>query len=295
MKKNKVLGDQNFINGFKIIGINPTENQREVKKYITNNKSNKDSIHWFLSQWWTPYDLGLSNFKKIEGLQTINTESRKLTINNNNELTIYLNGKKEYLNNNRNEDQSWCHFLIEQDFTNKINVLEANNFNLELDFTLDFVNDFKEFNYDSTLHAAQFLLYFVIFARQDEDKYQYEGFNQEFMWFGVPIYDNRLDKFEQVSHVDSGSEGTTNRLIYLMDSDNYLEEKLKMGKKYSIKIDLLPHIKKALDFAIENGYLPKKALKYEIGYLNLGWELPGAYEVQSTIHKINIESEKGRK
>ncbi|MFA5693376.1 MAG: hypothetical protein WC907_07120 [Acholeplasmataceae bacterium] len=294
MKLIEVLHDNEFKNGFKLLGVKPTLNQRDVHKYLKTNNS-KDDIHWFLSQWWTPYDLSLGQSNIKNNFYEFKTKSRKVTLENN-KLFLYLNGKEEYLGKNRQREGSWAHLLLEQDFVRKIDVNKTSLFNLNLNFNIRKVNEFKSLKYDKDIHAAQFLLYFVVFARDDDEDYNYQGFNQEFLWFGVPLYDNRLDKFEHIYHVDSGAEGTTNRLIYLMDSSNYLKEKIIFNKDYEININLMPHIKKALDFAKKNKYINQDAKKYEIGYLNIGWEIPGAYEVEASINKISIKTDylKGR-
>src|SRR5690554_4814515 len=150
MKLIEVLHDNEFKNGFKLLGVKPTLNQRDVHKYLKTNNS-KDDIHWFLSQWWTPYDLSLGQSNIKNNFYEFKTKSRKVTLENN-KLFLYLNGKEEYLGKNRQREGSWAHLLLEQDFVRKIDVNKTSLFNLNLNFNIRKVNEFKSLKYDKDIH-----------------------------------------------------------------------------------------------------------------------------------------------
>ena len=64
---------------------------------------------------------------------------------------------------------------------------------------------------------------------------------------------------------------------------------MEVGKTYTIKYDILPEVKKALERAQGYGFLKGADFeKMEIGSMNLGWELPGIFDVSFEIDKISI-------
>jgi hypothetical protein len=298
MKKEiELLTDPTFETGFHLLGISPVKDQRTFYRHLDYNKEAKPSnrVVWQMAQWWTPYNVADAHFEKSGDTFIYKTASRTIGINPKDDglLKMDLLGSKEYLGKTRKGfDQPWAHLLIEQDFKESVPIDSLESLVLNLTFQIDEVVDQNHVLYNPDLHAAQLLWYLVIADKSDDRrKSQNYGNYEDFFWFGIPIYDNRHKFINETMHIDQGGIGTTGRLIYSMDNRNYLNEVIKFNKEYTIAIDILPFVKKARAYALENGYLPlQEKPNYEIGYMNFGWELPGAFDVKSWIKGMSIKA-----
>ena len=76
-----------------------------------------------------------------------------------------------------------------------------------------------------------------------------------------------------------------------MANKNYLNEKIQFNKEYHLSVDILPFIKKAMTYAKEKCCIKvDENSNYQITYMNLGWEIPGMYDVSSYIKKISVKA-----
>ncbi|HLT00256.1 MAG TPA: hypothetical protein VK005_02080 [Acholeplasma sp.] len=295
MKIIELLDDSSFETGFHLLGINPEVDKRTFYRHLDyDNKALKsDRIIWQMAQWWTPYNVVNASYKEENNNFLYQTPSRLIGVNpKEKKLIMHLSGSKEYPNGARSKvSDPWSHLLIEQDFKQSVNLLDLEKLEVELTFNIEKVIDKHNGDFNPNFHAAQFLWYFVITdISQDNNKYIGYGNFKEFFWFGVPLFDSRHDFISETMHVDQGGIGTTGRLIYSMPNNVYLKEKIEFGKEYKIKVDILPYVIKAKDYALQNGYLLKHDhAHYQIGYMNFGWEIPGMYDVESYIKDMSIK------
>jgi hypothetical protein len=296
-KSVELLEDPTFSTGFNLLGISPVEDGRTIQKWLDygGNAIQAERDVWYMAQWWSPYDVTDATYREDEGTYIYETESRTLNINPENDgyLSIDLSSYKEYGDTPRTSGQPWTHALIEQNFIESVGMGDINQLIVTLDVSIDYVNNMHEDGtYDPGLHAAQFLWYLTLNNVIDIDSNQDEvGTPGDYLWFGIPIYDNRTDFIDLSHHIDQGAAGTTNKLIYSMNNRNYFDEPIVFGKTYHIEFDVLPYIKDAFIYAIQNDALVNAQFEnMQIGYMNLGWELPGSFEVGSTIQNISIKA-----
>jgi hypothetical protein len=297
MKKIELLSDPNLETGFHLLGINPVIDQRNFVRKLDygGNAKMSSRVIWQMAQWWTPYNVKDAIFIKNNHSYTYKTASRLIQNIPVDQgfMRMNLEGSKEYLGKTRNsQNDPWAHLLIEQDFESSVSIDSLEALEVSLTFSIEEVIDKNGEAYDSSLHAAQLLWYLVIADKSNPNQQQY-GKYENFFWFGIPIYDSRLDTIPSSMHVDQGGIGTTGRLIYSMSNASYIHEKIEMNKIYTIHLDILPEIKKAKKYALENGYLMSKDdSNFQIGYMNFGWELPGAFDVKSWIKNMSIKAVK---
>lgn len=293
MQIKELLRDNHFETGFSVLGISPVKDKRNYSMIMDYNKNAKNPVGkaWEMAQWWTNYPLKNSTYKFYEGKHQYTTPSRFISIDNKNgELYTKLLASKEYKEGYRKSNsEPWSHLLIEQDFSRSYGLDKLDKLVVNLDFNIINVIDKMPHNYDPNLHAAQFLWYFVV-ADVSGNFVNY-GNAENFFWFGVPIFDNRNDFIPEVMHIDQGGEGTTGKLIYSMPSDLYIKEKIEFNKEYNINYDILPNIKKALNYAKENKHLKvNEDSRFEIVYMNFGWECPGSFDVESYIKNMSVKA-----
>jgi hypothetical protein len=287
----ELIEDSKFETGFHLLGINPTINHRKTYKHLNYGGKAKLANRkiWQMAQWWTPYNLINGNYREEESNYIYETPSRKITLDKNNQkLLMELKGSKEYKEPRNSPSQPWSHLLIEQDFIKDVKIDELKKVVASLTFNIESFEDKMKDKFNPNLHAAQFLWYFVIADKKPNMKY---GDFKEYFWFGVPLFDSRFDFIDESMIIDQGGEGTTGKLIYSMANKNYLNEKIQFNKEYHLSVDILPFIKKAMTYAKEKCCIKvDENSNYQITYMNLGWEIPGMYDVSSYIKKISVKA-----
>lgn len=297
----EILSDTSFKEGFDLM-MASTETRRAYASYLNYGgkaiNQDKSKHAWQMAQWWTPYDFKDASFKEdASGVYEYSNESRSVKVDTNKgELTLSLNSNVEYqklLGHSRTGSESWSHLLIEQDIQDPPKIKELSHVYVSLDFSIDKVNNLDE---NQAIPAAQFLWYLTI-TNPENGNTAYEsevnGKRNQFMWFGIPIFDSRYDFVSDYVHADAGFVGATNTIIYTITSRNYLDEKIQYGKKYHIEFDALPYIRRAYVYGLQEGiYSEDNYEKMIINYMNLGWELPGSFDASATISGISIKIEK---
>ncbi len=289
-----LLRDNHFKSGFFLQGPDAVKDQRKVFSYLNyGNKAIKvNDTLWIMSQWWTPFNFKDAAFKEVEdNVFEYSNESRKCVINTNDgALRMILSSHEEYLkrfNGGRNDPSTtWSHFLIEQDFIESCKVKDLAALYMKLHFTLNEVRNYDGKDFDPNKHTAQFMWYITI-REGDGNKKENGGGN--FIWFGLPIYDYRYPFIRKHIQYDGDFAGSTKALIYNLDNRNYIEDKpLLFGKEYVINYDALPDILRAVRYAMKKKIF-KSTKNLVINYMNIGWELPGSFDVDNEISNLQIK------
>lgn len=198
-------------------------------------------------------------------------------------------GKNGITSNPRKNYESWPHLLIEHNWTdnNCLRISDKQEIRMCVDYTILKVEDkIPVGKKDKSLHAAQFQWYITAQNRNElsEDYGRY-------IWFGLSFYDNRYEFTPFYAAQDGGKEHNTGAFIYTPDMQQILgvEGKTEIGKKVSVNVDILPLIKEAFTLAQQRNYLSQTKWKdLYIGHTNIGWEVPGTYDVAVEISKLNI-------
>lgn len=300
-KKVDLVSDPTFKSGFYL--KSPDTSAVSIERHFDyQGTASSAKRTWDMAQWWTPFD-----FKDAsEVLAKTNTyryenQSRFFEVNpTNGALSFGLNSWKEYqekFGGSRSAtSQNWSHFLLEQSFETSVALNTLASLNVRLDFAINSVEQFDLEHYNSNLHAAQFLWYFVVrnVVPEDSDP-NLVGQNGDFLWFGVPLYDNRNDYLPVYHNYDGGFAGATNKLIYSMDNREYLPvsagHPLEFQKTYAIDYDILPAIKDAFVNGKQAGALPNCQFQnMRVDYMNFGWELPGSFAVDCSIANWGVNA-----
>lgn len=283
MPEQELLKDPSFKGGFALLGINPAKDGRKIFRVFGKDPA------WNLAEWWTPYPFKDAPLISKENGYEMANESRRVAVDFcQGSLTMELDSEKEYAKLyhgvRREVSQGWSHLLIEQDFDKPAKLSELKGLVASLAFKVDECRLFRKDEYSPDRHAAQFLWYITV----REGSHQGEGGpDGNYIWFGLPLFDNRFDHEEESAFYDLGNEGSTKKLIYGMASQKYLKDKVILGKEFAFSIDLLPELKKAVAYAIEHGIFVSADNLY-VNYMNLGWELPGNFRVASMLRGLSL-------
>lgn len=286
----ELLSDPSFANGFLLQGVDASGDNRGIKRVY---KRDGKEPTWRLAQWWTPFDLASSDMMSCPDGYEISNKSRTVFAKPGQKmLELDLDSNSEYearfpLGVRQNVSEGWAHSLIEQDFAEPVLVQNLKSLFASLSFSITALKAFHLKEYNPNLHAAQFLWYITIKERTSGKD---NGLGGNYIWFGIPLFDNRTPFEAASSFYDIGNSGSTKKLIYSIDSRLYLPESLEIGKEYSFSFDVLPLMKKAIIEADEKGIFAPNA-ELLVNYMNFGWELPGNFAVKSYIKGISIKGE----
>lgn len=288
----QIIDDKSFAKGFHLMGINPDLDERKIFRFLDYEKTNKEEKDptWYMAQWWTKYNFTNARESYQDGMYIYENESRVVKVNPaKGYLYTELNAGVEY-DTPRKHNESWPHILIEQFFSEEVYLKDVEKIIAKLKVKIIKVeNKMSDEEYDENNHTAQLCWYFTLNNNPPEGK-EDSGIIGDYLWFGIPIYDYRYPTIQKSAIIDSGFEGSTNKMIYSMSNDIYLPTPLEFNKEYSIEVDIMPYIKDAYEYAQKhNALVDVKMKNLMFRYMNFGWELPGTFNVASEIKGLDVK------
>ena len=302
-----LLLDNKFQDGFSVMPANNSPDTYPINFDLRLPGTSSDSaIMWTVAQWGSKTGFGdsygntlITGHAPYEPIKTgdtyrYETETKAFEINPiEGSLTFELTTSKEYVDNNGNikprsaSVEPWVHLLIEQGFSDMVQVKDTESIVLTMDIHLTkMVNMFGSATYNPNLHAAQFLMYLVVKSVNPMDS--------EYMWFGIPLYDNRYTTIAESGMIDTGE----NKFLYSMPSNDYIPGGLVAGasieNKVSVNFDIVPYFERALNICKtqHNRFLNSTADDLYIQGMNLGWEIPGVFDVSVTVSNLSLTANK---
>lgn len=300
----ELVRDQFFANGFNVRGLSPTVDGTAVRA-VFNYGNNLLAPAWVIAQWSSRYSIAddyifttpsskLYRYENINKIITVNTTTG--------EIGLKALASKCY-DAPRQEGESWMHLLLENGFAanDKQNL---NNYKLDgmkelrvkMKVKLSYFKDMMGGEARRGLHAAQYTLFLTL---SDLNPNSSSGYG-DMIWFGIPVLDNRNEYLPVYAAEDAGQSGASGKFIYSMSNTTYLEKSffkdgIPVGSDINdwieINVDILPHIKEAFSLAKSRNYLVNTGFDelYANG-MNIGWELPGTYDVEMKLKDFSISA-----
>lgn len=191
--------------------------------------------------------------------------------------------------------ENWPHNIIGQNFPAELAAVKgADRIMWECEYTVTQCERLTKYPL-TDLHAAQFQWFVSMYNNNPES----ESYRQS-IWFGFSMFDTRAIGScpSGMAAFDGGKEDNTGMFIYmfsLAQVDDTLEwnavdkPSAVIGQKRTVKVDVLPFIKAGVQSAQRKGAL--KGASWEdmvFGSTNIGWEIPGSYDVNVDIHGMNM-------
>jgi hypothetical protein len=243
---------------------------------------------WGLSQWNSKFPLSIaslntgatlvySNSAKAVTLGAIGTAKA--------DLSLAVNAGAEYGNRARQSaSEPWVHLLVEQEFEPPATLENLRAAKVHVEARLLNSRLVHEKDYTPNLHAAQFQIFFTLQNRNRQSP----GYG-DLVWFGVPIYDNRARFPNAFKEQDFGG---TAKFIFTPGGKTFTSNSVHDGSWVVIDKDLLPLMREALETAWARGFLKdsKRLADYTIGGMNMGWELPGTFDVEMQIRNLSLKT-----
>ncbi len=243
---------------------------------------------WGLAQWTSKFPLNAAALREIPGGVLICSNAAKgITLGSAGapqaDISLAANSAVEYGANARRPGDPWVHLLVEQEFKvpAPIERLSAAKFHLEARLLRS--RNLHRNDYSPAVHAAQFQVFFTVQNRNPQSP----GYG-DLLWFGIPVYDNRARFPKEHKSKDFGG---TAKFIFTPDGRTFTPDSAHDGQWITIDKDLLPLMGEALETAWARGFLSgsNNPGDYAIGGMNMGWELPGTFDVDMQVRNLSLK------
>lgn len=240
---------------------------------------------WGLSQWSSKFPLAPDWTTQTRATLGCSNAAKGIVVarrNRRTEFSMAVNSAVEYGRQARPVAAPWVHLLVEQEFRQPAPLRDYTQALLHIEARLLRSRNLHQGDYSPGAHAAQFQIFFTVQNRNHASP----GYG-DLLWFGVPIYDNR-DRFPQA--FKARDFGGTAKFIFTPDGRTYSKTSAQDGQWVTIEHDLLPLMREALTAAWAGGFLPDSHAfeDYAIGGMNMGWELPGTFDVELRVRKLSL-------
>ena len=304
----EILPDLNFSRGFKVSLFHSNSSGGRLSGVLNHGgEAAEGGACWQLSQWGCTHDLADAECVRAgRSLQYDDGgKSVELDVGKTSEITLSIRGSEEYtrdadgnIRERTDPTENWPHLLLEQTGVDHAISPEAKH----LWMTLTYEIRSCESKVDRTLYpenpavnAAQFQ-WFLNLTDSDPESESY----QERMWFGFSMFDTRSIGSTPggMSSYDGGKEDSSGLFIYMFSLENAAREKDNIislpssvigGGMHTVKVDVLPLLSSALKAAKKSGALKGASVDcLTIDSTNIGWELPGNYDVSVAISGLNL-------
>lgn len=279
----ELLRDLDFSDGFELHHVEKRVTDRPVAIFNLKNTARQYPA-WQLAQWGCKHNLAdVTERVNQNGAYEICDESKNVTVDvERGTISLELNTSQEYTVP-RQEGEGWPHILIEQKFEKKTKIMQAKRIVLDIELCIDKMICRQKEPVEN-IHTAQFSW---IFALADRSGGKGEG---DFIWFGCPIYDRRYPLPGEFRAKDGGKPENTGKYIYFIDSKNYLQEPVAVGKRVHLKFDVTKFMQEAVLDAKRKGYLPDSDVNdIVLDNTNLGWEVTGTFDVGLTFYRLSVD------
>jgi len=279
----ELIRDSHFERGFVLSNPHPG---RQVRYGELKGLDGSAAPLWTLSQWNSRLPLGSNGVARAGAL--IYSNAAKIVIlgasgTASADLSLAVNAGAEYAHSRQSPNEPWVHLLVEQEFAPPAFILPLGAVKLHVEARVLWSRLLQTNDYTPNLHAAQFQIFFTLQNRNLNSP----GYG-DLAWFGVPIYDNRSRFPKAFKEQDFGG---TAKFIFTPDGKEFTSTSAQDGAWVIIDKDLLPLMRAALDAAWARGFLKdsKDLSDYTIGGMNMGWELPGTFDVAMQVRNLSLK------
>jgi hypothetical protein len=200
-------------------------------------------------------------------------------------FSMAVNGDVEYGGKARKQDEPWVHLLLQQEIEKSPAVADMKSARFHFEARLKSSKKIETPDYSPGLHASQFQVFFSV---QNLNRTS-AGYGK-YLWFGVPVYDDR-HRFPAAHKTQD--TGGTGMFIFTPSGDVFTSQSAHDKEWIIIDKDILPLLREGLETAWNQGFLKESQTlaDYRIGGMNLGWEVPGLFDVDLQFRNLSLRVE----
>lgn len=302
----EILGDLNFSRGFSVTLFHANSSNGNLSGYLDYEgaKAEGDNV-WRMAQWGCTKDMVKDGvFQRDGSVFTYSDGGKYLQLDSSEtgKITLGIKGSEEYtrdadgnIRERTDGTENWPHILIEQGVN--ADTGDCEHLYMEVKYKVtkcESLVDRELYPLDTNLNAAQFQWFITLTDMNPES----ESYGCS-MWFGFSMFDTRAlnGTPNGFASYDGGKEDNSGLFIYMPSLQAISMQQpgsvnvptAVVGKEVSVKVDILPYIQQALKIARQNGaMMGASADQLMIGSTNIGWEIPGNYDVEVEISYLNM-------
>ena len=278
-REQELIQDNHFHRGFILYEPKPGKHVRygELKR-----PEAASAPVWSMLQWSSKFPLVVSNEVISNGSLVWSNAAKGIQLGGGFDLSMAANSAIEYGARARVVSDPWVHLLVEQEFSQPAKLSELSSAQFHIEARLVRSRNLHRGDYSPDVHAAQFQIFFTV---QNRNRHS-NGFG-DLLWFGIPIYDNRNRFAPEFKAQDFGG---TAKFIFTPSGKTFATNSAHDGNWVVIDKDLRPLMHEALKTAWARGFLKasKSIGDYYIGGMNMGWELPGTFDVEMQVRNLSL-------
>jgi len=274
-KSREVLTDTKFAKGFVLTGAT-----HAAPKRVETFGQKDVTPEWRMPQWTSK---GLLDRVLVENdtVRLIDDYKSVTLDRKTGAITLSVDTSKEYETPRTSPAQPWVHLLLELPaFPQPIKVNEAAEIWAEVEFELTRCQ--AHGTNDPRIHAAQ-LSWFLYLKNTNPES---EGLH-DFVWFGLSMFDSRYEFVPDYAMQDFAMPNGS--FIRSLGTKRFFDKPVKVGERQTIRYNILDEIREAITIAHKHGFIINTTFDdVVIDGTNIGWEVPGTYDVGVTLHRISV-------
>lgn len=281
----ELIRDWHFLAGFRL--IEPTPGKRVVYGRLAGAASNAEPA-WDLDQWASRFPLAAeAPVSPKPGVRRWANTGKAVTLGAAGtpeaDLSLAVNSRAEYGNRARQSGEPWVHLLVEQSFAEPTSLAALASARLRLKARLIRSEFHRTDDYSPGLHAAQFQMFLTLQNRNRQSP----GFGK-LVWFGIPLFDDRA-RFPK-EHKAQDTAGSA-MFIFTPGGEVFSRRSAHDRRWITVDQELRPLFLEALEAAWQRGFLreSRDLADYGITTTNLGWEVPGLFEVEMQVRDLSLK------
>ena len=246
---------------------------------------------WGLAQWSSREKLPLEPPQKLpSGALRYANAAKSVTFGRlgtaDADIALAVHAGVEYDGHVRKQGEPWVHLLLEQNFEQPpaLSTLNVAHFHI-----VARMKSFRKLDmpgYSPHLHAAQNQLFFTL-----QNSNPSSAGHGELLWFGIPLFDDRERIPNAYQAQDKGKDDASGMFIFTVAGDELTTQSLHDDDWVTIDKDLLPFMREGLKAAWRAGFLKdsQSLADYRITGMNLGWEVPGTFDVEIQYRDLSLK------
>ena len=285
--------DSLYKNGFRLRSTSPA-NHNYIDTLDYCGKATGNPL-WTIDQWkCINNDLKYAECRTANGRYEYHTgvKGNMVAVNTTKGIiTLELNASTEYglngiTSNPRKQGEPWPALLLAYRIPPEdiVKISDKKEIRMAVDYKVTKLEDkMPPGTIDPKLHSATFQWYIIV---QNRNKSSVEY--GRYLWFGLTFHDKRHGYAPMYATPDVG----TGFFIYKPEMEPLMVKlgPAEVNKRFTVDIDVLPAIRKALTVAQQHHFLTKTNWEdLYIGATNIGWEVSGTYDVAVDIYSIEIK------
>lgn len=274
-----LLRDERFEQGVVLLSPEPG---RKVRIGVLLGRPDADPV-WELAQWSSRFPLTPVHHFVNDGSWGASNAARYVLVDGHGTVTLAANGILEYGGRLREPNEPWPHLLLQQTFVAPPRLRDLAAIELSAQVRVGRCVAPPELSLNPRRHAAQLLMFLTV-----QNLERSSSTYGDYLWFGVPFYDSRRTHPSQYIAPDKA----TGKLIWTAPAEALTQATPHGGEWCQFRADLLPFMMRAVEDARTRGFLRSELLPgdHRLTSLNVGWELPGPFDVEAQIRGLNLRA-----